>query len=220
MRKLLPLTAYLVSDPEIRDFYQKALDNAPKEFWTAPASSSGKYHSAENNAEGGLANAHTLKAVCVVKSLADHEYKILPQDDEAAIAGKKLLKDVVVVAAGCHDMKKGGEPWDRFYWEHGRLASEWLDQFELREEAKIRIKEAVYWHMNCLHRPESELPKALDENRPSYVRLVQYADAMAARRWLSFLPGLPLSQEAVDDYAEKTLKETLEYLVNELERKK
>jgi len=183
-----------VVNEEIKGFYQQALENAPPEFWKAPASSSGKYHGPENNIKGGLANVHTVKAVMAAFEFAEHEYSQMP-------AGKKnLMRDVCVVAAGCHDIKKGGEPWDRYDPEHGPLAAGWLCNFPLEDAAKEMIAEAVYYHMNRLH-PDWERKKALHPKRHRHVLIVQYADIAASRKAASYLPGVPVSGGKIRAYS-------------------
>jgi hypothetical protein len=215
-KKLLYTTLDLVTDKEIRFFYNQALDNAPELFWKAPASTSGKYHAPESNKESGLANAHTLKAVFIAHTLAEHEYFLLPVEE------KNRLRDIIVVAAGCHDMKKGGENWEiyekngqtRYTYDkrHGIVAAEWLKQFDLRNPEKEMIIQSVYYHMNWLHPDDEERKEALCPERPTYMRIVQYADAMAARKWASFLPGVPISEKVIENYDENSVKKTIEVL--------
>ena len=205
MKKSLLKTLDWVNDPKIRDFYRCALENAPAEFWTAPSSSSNKYHPPENNKEGGLANVHTLKVASIAFELAEHEHVLLPLEE------KNKLRDIVVVAAGCHDMKKGGDPWNRYDKYHGTIAANWLEQFPLLDkDAKEKIKEAVKYHMNRLHFPEEERATALNPNRPSHVRIVQYADIIASRTAVSFLPGISLPDDFIGRYNEDHIESARE----------
>jgi len=48
---------------------EKALAQAPKEFWTAPCSSSGKYHPPEDQVEGGTINAITINTLTLGTTL-------------------------------------------------------------------------------------------------------------------------------------------------------
>jgi len=215
-KKLLYHTLDLVADKEIRSFYKQALDNAPEEFWIAHGSSSGAYHAPENNMKGGLANAHTLKAVFFAHTLAEHEYFLLPIEE------KNNLRDIVVVAAGCHDIKKGGEPWKTYEKDgeikygydkrHGIVAAEWLEQFDLRDSEKTKIIQSVYYHMNWLHPDEEERKEALCPERPTYMRIVQYADMMAARKWASFLPGVHIKKDSIESYDEDSVKKAIEQM--------
>lgn len=201
-KRLLYSTLDLVTDQEIWQFYNEALDNAPKEFWKVAASSTGKYHPPENNVEGGLV-WHTLKCVLYAFDFAEHEYFLLPVQE------KNIKRDIVVVAAGCHDIKKGGEPWDKYDPKHGELAANYLAQFDLRNPEKNMIQEAVYFHMNRMH---DEKEQALSPDRPPYVRIVQYSDIAASRKWNSFIPGSTINYKKIKNYSLNDLKQAFEML--------
>lgn len=180
-KRILNATLELVVNKDIKKFYAKALKYAPKEFWTAPSSSSGKYHPSEDNGVGGLVR-HTLKTILIAHTLAYTEYYLSHE--------KKFYKDICVVAAGCHDIKKNGEPWGKHTVpEHGILAANYLDNFELKGPAKRMIQDAVRYHMNNWH-PEEERNIAMDPTRPSHVRIIQYADMVAVREWSSWMPKI------------------------------
>jgi HD superfamily phosphodiesterase len=77
--------------PALQFTTKKALEAAPKWFWTAPASSTGKFHPPDSNGSGGCAR-HTAK----VKWLAYKQAECFGVDN-----------DPIVVAALLHD-------WDKF----------------------------------------------------------------------------------------------------------
>ncbi len=81
-----------IKDPALRFTTKKALEAAPKWFWTAPASSTAKYHPPDSNGEGGLAR-HNAKVTWLAYKYAECF---------------NLDSDVMVVAALLHDFDKFG----------------------------------------------------------------------------------------------------------------
>ncbi|MEA1899027.1 MAG: hypothetical protein U9N53_15320, partial [Bacteroidota bacterium] len=105
----------LIKSKKIRDFVEGALSQAPREFWIAPASSTGKHHPPENNVKGGLV-VHTRKGIRVILNL----FRLYGIEDQ-------LLKDKMIAGFILHDIGKGGDPWeDRTDPEHGPKAAHWL----------------------------------------------------------------------------------------------
>lgn len=81
-----------IKDPALRSITKKALEAVPSWFWTAPASSTGKWHPPDSNGEGGCAR-HTAKVAWLAYKYAE-------------CFG--LDSDVMVVAALLHDFDKFG----------------------------------------------------------------------------------------------------------------
>lgn len=52
-----------IGDPKIQEIVEECLQKCPKEFYTMPASTTGKYHPPFALGEGGLVR-HTLAACC------------------------------------------------------------------------------------------------------------------------------------------------------------
>ena len=71
-----------IGDPKIQEIVEECLQKCPKEFYTMPASTTGKYHPPFALGEGGLVR-HTLAACCWAKDLLQLEqYSILlPKSD-------------------------------------------------------------------------------------------------------------------------------------------
>ena len=65
---------------------------------------------------------------------------------------------------------------------------------------------------NWLHPDEEERKEALCHERPSYMRIVQYADALAAGKWSSFLPGNMIEEEKVRKYNDEDVKKAIDML--------
>ncbi|MGC9048778.1 MAG: hypothetical protein ACP5IX_00955 [Patescibacteria group bacterium] len=190
MRKDLDDCLDLIKSEKIREFVKRALNKAPKEFWTAPCSSSGKYHPPEDNVEGGVI-VHVRKAIQVALTL----FKFFDITDQ-------LIKDKIIGAIILHDIKKNGDPWgDRTHPEHGLIAARWLNEIlntYSREEATyycnsdlIDMIELVRNHMGIWNQPESTpalvLRKRCLSQRHVLHLIVQLADYWASRKWCSFV---------------------------------
>lgn len=102
----------LVKSPELKKFAIAALDAAPAEFWTRPASSSGRYHPEDNNQEGGLVH-HTRKCIYFAREFA-----------RALMLDKGDNLDIFTIAAALHDVAKDGTKLIR-YGKYG--AADWRD---------------------------------------------------------------------------------------------
>jgi len=109
-----------IGDESIRNFVRQALDNAPEGFWKDASSASGKYHPLENQGTGGIIR-HTIKCAVLTKDLL--RFVNLSEKE----------KDIILASVILHDIKKHGEPWgEHTSTEHGKIAADFLDQFELK----------------------------------------------------------------------------------------
>lgn len=107
----------LIKDISLRDLTRQALIQAPRWFWTAPASSTGRHHPPDNNVEGGLCH-HTKKVVWLTAKL----FQCFGLDTDPGIS-----------AAHVHDILKfgSGDEMDMTqYKAHGALAAVWLHKLE------------------------------------------------------------------------------------------
>lgn len=103
-----------IGDPKIQEIVEECLQKCPKEFYTMPASTTGKYHPPFALGEGGLVR-HTLAACCWVKDLLQLEqYSIL------------LPKaDYILAALILHDSVKKGFGKSKYtVFEHPIYAAE------------------------------------------------------------------------------------------------
>lgn len=160
--KLLAMVGHIV-DPKIRQLTQQALDAAPPEFWTVASSSTGMHHPADEINPGGLAY-HVARVATMAEFLCDH-YQV---------TGRQ--KDEIVAAALLHDIKKGGDPWNKYAANHGPLASKWLAGLWKNSNgpSTTKIRELVNNHMAQWNEPVSTPPQDLAN------QIMSYADYIAA----------------------------------------
>ncbi len=182
---------------DIKDFTYQALSEVDEKFWTSPASSTGKYHPAEDNGEGGLVR-HVVKGVAVVEQSLRRE-----------VATQREV-DVAISAFLLHDTCKNGVVWESNFtdYTHGAIAAKWLEKFELADEtAKKEILSAVRYHMGQWSYAVSpyedrqytkgemaanlnEVTRALHPSRIE--KAVQDADYWSSRQSMSFFPGVSI----------------------------
>jgi uncharacterized protein (DUF3820 family) len=122
----------LIKYDELRTMTRKVLQKAPRWFWTAPASSTGKHHPPDTNGPGGLCR-HIRKVVWLV-------YKYFQCVD--------LDTDIAVVAALLHDIAKFGIDDEMEvgsdrpqYKRHGEIGAEFI-------ERQIRAEDSDFWEEN------------------------------------------------------------------------
>jgi hypothetical protein len=177
----------LIKSEKIRKFVEKALEMAPKEFWIAPCSSSGKYHPPEDQVKGGTI-IHSRKAIQVALSLFNF-FDITDQ----------LTKDQIIAACILHDIQKNGIPWsDKTNYEHGPIAAKWLVSEVMENKFDgdlLEIADLVENHMGKWNQPQPT--PALHINPKTHHQLigrktikhliVQLADYWASRKWCSFV---------------------------------
>lgn len=126
----------LISDPTDSAFTAAFLLGVPSAFWSAPASSTGKYHPEYALGDGGLLR-HTLVCIHVARDLA-RAYDLTSPED----------LDIITIAAACHDTYKGGdtgtEPWTETAPDHGAIAADHMGDASLSYWANT----AVAGHMS------------------------------------------------------------------------
>lgn len=177
-----------IRNEEIRDYVEEVSDNAPEEFWSSPASSSGKYHPPEDNIKGGLV-IHSIKCKRFAEKLATYELEHERFDKED--------KDIVIAGSLLHDIKQVEEN-DKGDEGHGHLGYEFLDGFELNEEYKDKIKNCVRYHMGKWSEKD---PQAEEVRNPSKtVKIVQHADYLASRKDISVVPDAEVSEEQIEEF--------------------
>jgi hypothetical protein len=187
VRNLLYMTSYnKIDNPVIRDFVKNALDHAPQEFWKAQSSGSGKYHPPEDQGVGGLIR-HLVKCVYTSEELGNF-FNISYTDRDIVLAGTLL-----------HDIQKNGIPWGEMtHYEHGKIASDWLDNFTLDNKIKDGIRNCVRYHMYRWCEPEKEKMRAI--NPTINEKIVQLSDFFSSRKCASFLPGYEIPEEIIENY--------------------
>jgi hypothetical protein len=180
---------------DIKDFTYQAFAEVDPKFWISPSSSTGKYHPAEDNGEGGLVR-HVVKGVAVVEQFM-----------RRAMTSPREL-DIAISAFLLHDTCKNGVVWEskNTDYTHGKIASEWLGKFALADAAaKSEILSAVRYHMgqwSYAVSPYEDRPYTKQEMidnlgevaramHPSVIeQAVQDADYWSSRQSMSFFPGV------------------------------
>lgn len=130
-----------IQDEDFRHFIKIVLEIAPTHFWTHPASSTGKYHSPDENLRGGLI-LHTSR-VCSAAEILIESWK--PPFSPDVIRGACILHDVC---------KYGMKPSPSQYTlrNHPELASELVDvihrkKFACPEKYFGGLRNAIERHM-------------------------------------------------------------------------
>ncbi len=193
-----------INSEDIKMFAVLALMHADPKFWTAPCSSTGKYHPPEDQGEGGIIR-HLIKGTAVVEEFA-RRARFSPLERDIAIASF-LLHDIC---------KQGAPPWgEHTDYTHGMIAYDWLRQFPLHDMyAKQAILDGVRYHMapwcyvvSPFGRKEgraftqdemlanlNEVARALVS--PSRIELaVREADYWSTRQGMSYMPGYTIVQD-------------------------
>ncbi len=167
-QQMLNEATELIVDPAIKALVKNALKTVPKEFYSAPSSSSGRYHPADEINKGGLV-LHTCRVVAMAKHVGDY-YGVSQQESDILRAGLIL-----------HDSCKGGEPWNGYAKDHGDVAAAHIAKTEGSNtpEAKLIIQVAAnhmaQWSQNadgsrCPRPPANKLDQ-----------IASYADYIAAQ---------------------------------------
>lgn len=170
---------------DIKDFFVNGcIPRIPSYFYSAPASSSGRYHSKFALGDGGLAR-HTL-ALC---RIMNHLFSI----ESVGTMFTSRERDLMRIAGMMHDSRKSGSQedyenskWTRF--DHPLLAANVVREVEgLSEAERELIATAIESHMGqwCTdsRSPEVKLPKP--ENK--YQILVHACDYLASRKDIEIL---------------------------------
>lgn len=120
---------------------------APLEFFTAPASSSGKNHPAWQSLPGGIL-LNTIDCCIAI----DRKLRIYPELVDAHNESLPEPHDIVYVATILTDTFKPrdfGKPWDQ--WQHHTLAADAWAQFAQHRNIEPRIgnqiTSAIRWHL-------------------------------------------------------------------------
>lgn len=104
-----------IQNEPLRVFAREVILHAPDYFFTCPASSTGKYHPTLSLGDGGLVR-HTRLVEWFAMNIAN------------AMMIEERNKDLLIVAALAHDMKKHGDGNTEYtVKEHPKLAAEFLD---------------------------------------------------------------------------------------------
>lgn len=171
-----------INDSKLRQFAVQLILNAPDYFFTAPASSSGKYHPYFAREESGLVK-HTRCVVFYAECNAE-SFDFNVHD-----------RDLIIIAAIAHDIKKQGN--DNYgkhtVWNHPELAHDYILEMQNSypnlislEDATI-IANAVLCHMGkWAHYPEfTKKKKQYPMPKSFFEYALQSADYVASRTELT-----------------------------------
>lgn len=177
IKRLQPELALIV-DKKIKAFAEHVLTQAPAYFWTAPSSSTGKYHPPQSNGEGGLVR-HTKAVVYIAEKLCD-VYRVTG-----------MRRDCVVAACILHDvLKYGREKQTHTTKNHdyqGALFVHGLGvKFNVENEALSYITCCIAWHMGrWTDMTGRKVTKAFPDGYLVEELIVHLADVMAAQKNVS-----------------------------------
>jgi putative nucleotidyltransferase with HDIG domain len=189
MKQLVYCKLKEIKDREIQRFVKDVLDNAPEGFWIIPCSGSGKWHPPENQGEAGLIR-HLIKCVEIARDLC--RYFNISEED----------LDVILASTILHDIMKNGDPWkESTDLEHGKIGANFLDKFRLREPEKTEIKNCVRYHLGRFTGTREDIERASNPTRKELI--VQLTDFFCSRKYASWLPGINVRKEDIDNFFNK-----------------
>ena len=178
-----PLTSLVESIPNasLRKLTARALEQAPAAFWTAPASTTGKYHPVESLGTGGLVR-HTAKVARLTLDLLDG-YGLHPQSMNYSIA---------LAAAILHDTWKVTAENTHSHFDHPlraaesvrKLLPEYPGILPHTAEELLHCIEAHMGRWNTSKYSSIDLPTPATK----LAELVHTADYIASRKHIQLLP--------------------------------
>lgn len=158
----------LINNLDIQTWVMKTLNQVPLNFWSIPASSSGKYHPACSNGEGGLV-IHTKRVVWLANQVC------------AAWGIFALERDIVLAACILHDVGKAEPTYPQNAGEHPLHVEKHFFSWE-EEEWQELIKSCIEFHMGRW--TPRQIAKPISEY--TLLELAVYtADYLSSRKELS-----------------------------------
>lgn len=162
-----------IKDENLRKFAEELIGGAEDYFFIVPASSSGKYHPQFDLGDGGLIR-HTrcvaFFAECMAESMDFNEHD----------------KDLLIIAALAHDIRKQGDNTGHTVREHPVLASELIlklqsEHSDLMSKADAKkVSKAVLAHMGKWEANKYPDPYPMPAN--DFEKALQAADYVASRK--------------------------------------
>jgi HD superfamily phosphodiesterase len=168
-KNILKKEIALIKTVSIQDWVKQTLQNTPDYFFTAMASSTGKYHPSCTCCKSGLI-VHVKRVVYLVNRLCDG-YGI-----------KEIDKDIVLAASILHDIAKTPSNNPKFtyadYENHPINAEKYFAALD-NEEIKRKITDCIRYHMGLW------TPASIKKDLKDYTLLeliVYTADYIAATK--------------------------------------
>ena len=170
----------LIVNKELRLVLEEALLKAPSYFYTAPASSSGKYHPEQDLGEGGIIR-HTKTCIRVGLDLLRSEQFIEDND---------YNRDVIISALMLHDIIKNGfKDSKNTVSAHPLFACSFLYSLDIDEVNFSIISEIVNCiksHMGIWNK-DREGNEMLPKPQTQIEKLVHLADYIASRKYIDYM---------------------------------
>lgn len=168
----------LIKNDDIRAKTEEVLNQVHSKFFTAAASSTGKYHPQYALGEGGLLR-HTKAAVGIFESLMGLDMMDVFSDD---------MKDYMRAALILHDTCKSGMDWESRYTvhEHPVLAQQLVHKVAGDCEYAEIVGNLIATHMgqwNTNFRSRIILPVP----QTDAAKLVHMCDYLASRKFLEYV---------------------------------
>lgn len=169
----------LIHSAEIKEIVINTLLCVDPMFFKAPASSSGKYHAADECEEGGLI-LHTKRVVKCANFLAQDPdyYKDMRRNNF-------MPYDGLIAAAILHDCVKGGKPWgDHTANNHPQLAAALVTEINGITPITMAISRTIKTHMGFKW-GERTWGDPINAPETLCQKLLHKADMLASRKWIS-----------------------------------
>ena len=168
----------LIHSEYIKGIVYAVLGKTQPEFFTAPSSSSGKYHPEDEINEGGLV-LHTLRVVKMADELAG-----LPWNWETLKAHDCLGYDVLIASAILHDCcKSGKDSWgEHTVAEHPIFAAEFVLETCGKNRITRGIANTIASHMGYSHKERGWNKAGLPIPKTLCQKLLHEADYLASRK--------------------------------------
>ena len=166
----------------LRKLTARALQEAPSSFWSAPASTSGKYHPADSLGIGGLLR-HTRKVYHLTAALMAME----------GTSRESIVYSVCLAAALLHDTHKVTLDSPHSHFDHplraARAVRTLLPEYpDIPHEAGEMLLHSISAHMGrwttSKHEPDIVLPLP----KSFAAKLVHTADFLASRNFITLEP--------------------------------
>ena len=168
----------LIHNDFMKEIAVKTLMAVPNEFWSAPASSSGKYHAEDERSAGGLV-LHEKKVVKYAHFFAQE-----PDCWDEMKVNNYIPYDGLIVSALLHDCVKSGNPWGpQTVSNHPKLAAELVIRVNGNNPYTQAIARTIETHMgwrwgDTVWGSETNRAKTLCQ------KLLCRADMMGSRSWV------------------------------------
>ncbi len=167
----------LIIDTEILSLTEKIIDRFPEPFWVKPASSTGKYHPASSQGEGGLV-LHTKQVFWIAWTIMDTNIF-------------QVNRDIVLSACLLHDGWKYGTKSDWTIKNHATLAMHEIDKI-VRDDGFF-VAGRPDWYLcllDCILAHNGRFTKEWDKTRSwtDEQKVVHLSDMLSSRRFLVFVP--------------------------------